>query len=64
MEQGLTIGIIGGNGWLGHALASSALAAGLVRTQSLTLSRRSTKRGATELPGVHWTTWSTRRSLL
>lgn len=49
------IGIIGGNGWLGGAIAEAAIASGAVDPTRLTLSGRSEKRGAAERPGVHWT---------
>lgn len=49
------IGIIGGNGWLGSAIAQAAVATGAVDPARLTLSGRSGNRGAAELPGVHWT---------
>lgn len=49
------IGIIGGNGWLGNAIAQATVAAGVVDPARLILSGRSDKRGAMELPGAHWT---------
>ena len=49
------IGIIGGNGWLGSAIAEAAIASGSVDPTRLTLSGRSDNRGAANLPGVHWT---------
>ena len=49
------IGIIGGNGWLGNAIAQAAIATGSVDPARLTLSGRSDNRGAAELPGAHWT---------
>lgn len=49
------IGIIGGNGWLGNAMAQSAVATGCVDPARLTLSGRSDNRGAVVIPGAHWT---------
>jgi pyrroline-5-carboxylate reductase len=49
------IGIIGGNGWLGNAIAQAAIATGSVDPARLTLSGRSDNRGAAELPGVYRT---------
>lgn len=48
-------GIIGGNGWLGNAMADAAVAAGFLDASQLTLSARSDHRGQVEIPGVHWT---------
>src|SRR5699024_12794328 len=49
------IGIIGGNGWLGGAIAAAALETGVVAPDRLTLSGRTDKRGAVDSPEVHWT---------
>jgi pyrroline-5-carboxylate reductase len=49
------IGIIGGNGWLGSAIAEAAIASGSVDPTRLTLSGRSDHRGVADMPGVHWT---------
>lgn len=49
------IGIIGGNGWLGNALASAAVATGVIDPARLTLSSRSGTRGAVAIPGGAWT---------
>lgn len=49
------VGIIGGNGWLGNAMAAAAVATGVVDPARLTLSSRSDKRGAAEIPGACWT---------
>lgn len=49
------IGIIGGNGWLGNAIARAAVASGAVDPARLTLSGRSDNRGAVEIPGACWT---------
>lgn len=49
------VGIIGGNGWLGNAMARAAVAAGAVDPARLTLSGRSDNRGPKEIPGAHWT---------
>jgi pyrroline-5-carboxylate reductase len=48
-------GIIGGNGWLGNAMADAAVASGLIDPSRLTLSARSDNRGAVEIPGAYWT---------
>lgn len=49
------IGIIGGNGWLGNAIAAAAVASGTIDPGCLTLSGRSDNRGGVEIPGAHWT---------
>lgn len=49
------IGIIGGYGWLGNAIARSAVASGTVDPGSLTLSGRSGSRGGGDVPGTHRT---------
>lgn len=49
------VGIIGGNGWLGNAIAQAVVATGCVDPARLTLSGRSDNRGAREIPGAHWT---------
>src|SRR5919106_1366207 len=49
------IGIIGGSGWLGSAIAKAAVASGAVDPTRLSLSGRSDNRGAAEVPGAHWT---------
>lgn len=49
------IGIVGGNGWLGNAIARAAVATGAVDPARLTLSGRSGNRGAAEIPGAHRT---------
>src|SRR5262245_39927382 len=54
-RQDSTLGIIGGNGWLGHAMARAALAAGGWHPSQLMLSCRSDRRGPVDLPGVRWT---------
>lgn len=56
MKIAARIGIIGGNGWLGGAIASAAVAAGVVDGALLTLSSRSGERGGVAIPGAHWTT--------
>lgn len=48
-------GIIGGNGWLGNAMAHAAVTSRFVEASHLTLSRRSENRGAVEIPGAYWT---------
>jgi pyrroline-5-carboxylate reductase len=52
MSTSVHIGIIGGNGWLGNAIASAAVAAEVVEPSRLTLSSRSEKRGAFDIPGA------------
>lgn len=49
------IGIIGGNGWLGNAIAHAAVASGTLQGSRLTLSGRSDRRGALEVPDAYWT---------
>ena len=49
----LRIGIIGGNGWIGGAVARALVGTGLVREERLTLSCRSTP--PDWLPEAHWT---------
>lgn len=49
------IGIIGGHGWLGNAMAQAAVASGAVDPSRLTLSGRSDQHGAAALPGVRST---------
>lgn len=49
------IGIIGGNGWLGNAMALAAVEAGLVAPAQLTLSSRSGDRGKDPVLGAYWT---------
>ncbi len=46
------IGIIGGNGWLGNAIASAIVASGTTAGERLILSGRSDKRGALPVPGA------------
>jgi pyrroline-5-carboxylate reductase len=48
-------GIIGGNGWLGNAMADAAVASGFLEASQLTLSARSDRRGRVEIPGAYWT---------
>ncbi|MFF7710813.1 pyrroline-5-carboxylate reductase dimerization domain-containing protein [Pseudomonas sp. NPDC007930] len=52
------VGIIGGNGWLGGAIAQAALAAGLIKPAQLTLSGRSNKPLAPALAGVEVTQYN------
>jgi pyrroline-5-carboxylate reductase len=49
------IGIVGGKGWLGNAIAQAAVATGSVDPVRLTLSGRSDRSGATVIPGARWT---------
>jgi pyrroline-5-carboxylate reductase len=55
MTMEARIGIIGGNGWLGNAIAQAVVATGSVDPARLTLSGRSDSRGVAELPGAHRT---------
>lgn len=52
MTIDMRIGIIGGNGWLGNAIASAAIASGTIAGDRLILSGRSDKRGALPVPGA------------
>ncbi len=49
------IGIVGGSGWLGNAIASAAVAAGAIPASRLTLSGRSNRRGALDVTGAAFT---------
>ncbi|MGD9510275.1 MAG: pyrroline-5-carboxylate reductase family protein [Geminicoccaceae bacterium] len=49
------VGIIGGNGWLGNAIAQALIATEAIDPACLTLSGRSDNRGTAQFPGVHWT---------
>lgn len=49
------IGIIGGNGWLGNAIAQAAVASGTITAERLTLSGRSQLSAAAQIPGARWT---------
>lgn len=53
MDTSVRLGIVGGAGWLGGAIAGAVLAAGLVQAQDLTLSYRRTK--PERFPGAFWT---------
>ena len=55
MSAAVRIGIIGGNGWLGSAIANAAVAAGVVEPTRLTLSSCSDRRSSFQAPGVCWT---------
>jgi pyrroline-5-carboxylate reductase len=55
MVKSTRIGVIGGNGWLGHAIAEAAVATGLIEPSLLTLSSRSGGSGSSEIPGAYWT---------
>jgi pyrroline-5-carboxylate reductase len=48
-------GIVGGNGWLGNAMADAVVSSGLIDASRLTLSTRSDQRGKVEIPGATWT---------
>ncbi|MBB3236962.1 pyrroline-5-carboxylate reductase family protein [Phyllobacterium endophyticum] len=54
MSGSVRIGIVGGGGWLGRAIAGSILEAGLATPQSLALSYRSQQ--ADRLASAFWTT--------
>ena len=47
------IGIVGGNGWLGSAIAQAAVSSGSIDPTRLTLSGRSDRR--VDIPGTKWT---------
>jgi pyrroline-5-carboxylate reductase len=49
------LGIIGGNGWLGNAIADAAVTTGLIEPAMLTLSSRSGSCGPIEIAGAYWT---------
>ncbi len=49
------IGIIGGNGWLGNAIAQAAVASSAIAAERVMLSGRSELRPAAEIPGARWT---------
>ena len=53
MSASIRLGIVGGAGWLGGAIAGAALQAGVVRAQHLTLSYRSAR--PDRFPGAFWT---------
>jgi pyrroline-5-carboxylate reductase len=55
MSINARIGIIGGNGWLGSAIAQAAVESGWIAPHNLTLSSRSGKRPTGRLDGVDWT---------
>jgi len=54
MSGSLRVGVVGGSGWLGTAIAKSMLDSGFVHHDALTLSYRSSRSDV--FPGVHWTT--------
>lgn len=49
------IGIVGGNGWLGNAIAHAAVSRGVIDPARLTLSGRSENRGRIAIPGAFHT---------
>ncbi|MER9495313.1 NAD(P)-binding domain-containing protein [Mesorhizobium sp. M0320] len=53
MGKPMSIGIIGGSGWLGRAIAEAIIDAQIVAAEYLTLSRRSGQQGI--LPNATWT---------
>jgi pyrroline-5-carboxylate reductase len=53
MSASIKLGIVGGAGWLGGAIAGAALSAGVVRAEGLALSYRSAK--PDRFPGAFWT---------
>src|SRR5262249_38937249 len=55
MNRPVRFGIIGGNGWLGNAIADAAVATGFIDPSQLTASARSDNRGKVHIPGIHWT---------
>lgn len=54
MINTVRVGIIGGNGWLGTAIAQAAIGSGWIEPYNLIMSSRSDNRSA-DLPGVQWT---------
>jgi pyrroline-5-carboxylate reductase len=54
MSGSVRLGLIGGGGWLGGAIAGAALDAGLVRAEDLALSYRAAR--PDRFPGAFWTT--------
>lgn len=52
--KGLRIGVIGGAGWLGGAIAAAMLDAGIVEPENLSLSYR--RQRPERFPGAFWTT--------
>jgi len=55
MNMPVRFGIIGGNGWLGNAIADAAVATGFIDPAHLTASARSDNRGKVAIPAIHWT---------
>jgi pyrroline-5-carboxylate reductase len=53
MAEALRIGVIGGGGWLGGAIAQAIIAAGIISVEQLTLSYRSTR--PSRFPSARWT---------
>ncbi|MDX8480639.1 pyrroline-5-carboxylate reductase dimerization domain-containing protein [Mesorhizobium sp. VK24D] len=53
MSATIKLGIVGGAGWLGGAIAGAAVSTGVVRAEDLTLSYRSAK--PDRFPGAFWT---------
>jgi pyrroline-5-carboxylate reductase len=53
MNASIRLGVVGGAGWLGGAIAGAALAAGVFQARDITLSYRRTK--PQRFPGAFWT---------
>lgn len=49
------LGIIGGNGWLGNAIASAAVARGVIAGEDILVSGRSSRPGRLPVPGAGFT---------
>jgi len=49
------VGIVGGNGWLGSAMARAALSTGVLTPENLTISSRSGIGDALKTSGADWT---------
>lgn len=49
------VGIVGGNGWLGSAMAQAALSTGVLTPENLTISSRSGIGDALKTSGANWT---------
>lgn len=53
MEEPLKIGVVGGGGWLGGAIVTSLLNAGIIRAGDVSLSHR--REPPNRFPGAYWT---------
>lgn len=55
MSPDVRVGIMGGNGWLGNAIARAIVSGGVIAPTCLTLSGRSNPRAGMEIAGAQWT---------